>query len=218
MHKLPIKILIVDDHKLIRDGVKQLLMHQNEMVVETHEALDGKEAIACIKKNHFDLVLLDISLPQCDGIETIKILKEYFNTPPIIVLTMHDEISYIRKAFINGVQGYLFKNCSQNEIIKAITIVLEGKRYFNNDVSNLLFDDLQLFATNQQTFLNNTLLSKREVQIISLYVKGLNSAKIATLLNISKRTIEGHRTNIFKKLNVRSIKEMIVFGLDNGFK
>ena len=73
MHKLPIKILIVDDHKLIRDGVKQLLMHQNAMVFETHEALDGKEAIACIKKNNFDLVLLDISLPQCDGIETIKI-------------------------------------------------------------------------------------------------------------------------------------------------
>lgn len=211
-------ILIADDHKLIRDGIRLMLQSKKEFHFEFDMASNGEEVLSKVKQNTYDLIFLDISMPEMTGIMALKDLKTKPAIPPIIVLSMHNEVSYIKKAYIHGASSYLLKTTESDEIIVAIKTVLEGKKYFNNDVANILFDDLALANANQLFYLQHQLLSKREVQIISLYVKGLNADKMAALLNISPRTIEGHRTNIFKKLGIKNVKEMIEYGIAQGFE
>ncbi|MFN5442937.1 MAG: response regulator [Crocinitomicaceae bacterium] len=211
-------ILIADDHKLIRDGIRLMLQSKKEFHFEFDMASNGEEVLSKVKQNTYDLIFLDISMPEMTGLAALKELKTKSAIPPIIILSMHNEVSYIKKAYMNGAASYLLKTTEAEEIMLAINTVLTGKKYFNNDVANILFDDLTLANANQLFYLQHQLLSKREVQIISLYVKGLNADKIAMLLNISPRTIEGHRTNIFKKLGIKNVNEMIEYGIAQGLE
>ncbi len=212
-----LKILITDDHKLVRRGVALMLNNQQEFPVKIDEAENGKEALLKITENRYDLVIMDISMPEITGIDVLKVLKKRIVKPPVIILSMHNEINYIKKAYLNGASAYLLKSVTLDELVTAIKILLEKRKYFNNEVANILFEDLLLANKNQTAYLQSEMLSKREVQIISLYSKGLNGEKIALLLNLSLRTVEGHRYHIFKKLKIKSISEMVAYGEDHGF-
>jgi DNA-binding NarL/FixJ family response regulator len=212
-----INLLIADDHIEVRNGLKHMLKNQNVFDFNVFEAEDGLEVLSVIKNHKIDVILLDISMPNMTGLEAIKELKYVKSQIPVIILSMHKEVSFIKKAYLNGALSYLLKSSNQDEIVLAIKIVLTGKKFFINDVANILFDDLDSKTKNQVIYLDNHIFSKREVQIIRFYVKSFTSENISIILSISKRTIEGHRRNIYKKIGIKSMAELIAYAYENGF-
>jgi two-component system nitrate/nitrite response regulator NarL len=194
-----------------------MLKNQNVFDFNVFEAEDGLEVLSVIKNHKIDVILLDISMPNMTGLEAIKELKYVKSQIPVIILSMHKEVSFIKKAYLNGALSYLLKSSNQDEIVLAIKIVLTGKKFFINDVANILFDDLDSKTKNQVIYLDNHIFSKREVQIIRFYVKSFTSENISIILSISKRTIEGHRRNIYKKIGIKSMAELIAYAYENGF-
>jgi DNA-binding NarL/FixJ family response regulator len=215
--KQELNILIADDHIDVRNGIRHMLQNQHVYNFNFFEATDGTEVFDVIKENKIDVILLDISMPNMTGLEAIKELKHLKNQIPVIILSMHKEVSFIKRAYLNGALSYLLKTSNQDEIVLAIRTVLKGEKFFINDVANILFDDLDSKTKNQVIYLDNYILSKREVQIIRFYVKNLTSENISIILSISKRTIEGHRRNIYKKLGIKNMAELIAYAYENGF-
>ncbi len=215
--KQELNILIADDHIDVRNGIRHMLQNQHVYNFNFFEATDGTEVFDVIKENKIDVILLDISMPNMTGLEAIKELKYLKNQIPVIILSMHKEVSFIKRAYLNGALSYLLKTSNQDEIVLAIRTVLKGEKFFINDVANILFDDLDSKTKNQVIYLDNYILSKREVQIIRFYVKNLTSENISIILSISKRTIEGHRRNIYKKLGIKNMAELIAYAYENGF-
>lgn len=215
--KQELNILIADDHIDVRNGIRHMLQNQHVYNFNFFEATDGTEVFDVIKENKIDVILLDISMPNMTGLEAIKELKHLKNQIPVIILSMHKEVSFIKRAYLNGALSYLLKTSNQDEIVLAIITVLKGEKFFINDVANILFDDLDSKTKNQVIYLDNYILSKREVQIIRFYVKNLTSENISIILSISKRTIEGHRRNIYKKLGIKNMTELIAYAYENGF-
>jgi DNA-binding NarL/FixJ family response regulator len=215
--KQELNILIADDHIDVRNGIRHMLQNQHVYNFNFFEATDGTEVFDVIKENKIDVILLDISMPNMTGLEAIKELKHLKNQIPVIILSMHKEVSFIKRAYLNGALSYLLKTSNQDEIVLAIRTVLKGEKFFINDVANILFDDLDSKTKNQVIYLDNYILSKREVQIIRFYVKNLTSENISIILSISKRTIEGHRRNIYKKLGIKNMTELIAYAYENGF-
>lgn len=215
--KQELNLLIADDNLDVRNGIKLMLNNQKVYDFHMFEATDGIEVLEVIKNQKIDVILLDISMPNMTGLEAIKEFKYLKEQIPVIILSMHNEVSFIKKAYLNGALSYLLKTSNQDEIVLAIKTVLTGKKFFINDVANILFDDLDLKTRNQVIYLDNYIFSKREVQIIRFYVKNFTSENISIILNISKRTIEGHRRNIYKKIGVKSMAELITYANENGF-
>jgi two-component system nitrate/nitrite response regulator NarL len=212
-----INVLVADDHQVVREGIITMLKHQKNLDLQYFEATNGLEVLQMIKQHRIDVILLDITMPQLDGLETLKKLRSTHFAPPTIMLTMHNDDYIIRKAYKYGTSGFVLKTCSAEELVNAIKIVHSGKKYFSLETSNLLFKEMNSNLKAQRVYLKNEILSKREVQIISFYVKGYTNAKVAEELNISKRTVEGHRYKIMKKLQIDSISQLVLYGIENEF-
>lgn len=210
-------LLVVDDVEKIREGITLILEMQTTYAFRVDYATTGKEAITKVSESIYDLVLMDITMPEMNGIEALKILMKRYKCPPIVMLSLHNEVSYIKKSYLNGATGYLLKTATIEDYLAVFKIVLSGGKYFSNDVSTILFNDLLINTNNQQLFLKNEILSKREVQVVSYLVRGCTNATIAFELNISVRTVEGHRYVIMKKLGFSNISELIKYGIENGF-
>ena len=133
------------------------------------------------------------------------------------MLSMHNNESLIRNSYKFGAKGFLFKTCSLSELLDAITTVLQDKKYFNQEVSNILFEEINTKSRTQKIYLKNEILSKREVQIITLLMKAYTNIDISDELNISIRTVEGHRLNIMRKLNLKNLSEVLLYGFENEF-
>ncbi len=212
-----LSLLIVGDHIDIRNHIENGMRNQDVYRFNLFEAKNGVEVMKVIKEQQIDVILHEVSMANTNGLVVIKELKYLKKQIPVIIFSIHLEVSFIKKAYLNGVSGFLLKTSHPEEIIKAIKTVLTGKKYFINEVANILFEDLDAKTKNQRIYLDNPILSKREVQIIHFYAKQFTTKNIATSLNISKRTIEGHRRNIYKKTGINSIAELIAFANDIGF-
>jgi DNA-binding NarL/FixJ family response regulator len=206
-----IKVLLTDDHQIIIDGLKSLLKNSDEIVVAA-EANNGREALRILELLSIDVVLMDIDMPVLNGIETLKEIRKQFRNVKVIILSMHNEAGMIKSLMDIGANGYLLKSCSQDELIGAIKKVSTGQNYFSTDVTLALLNTSGTSNPEQR----NELLTDRETEILKLIAAGFSNKEIGDQLFISHRTVDTHRTNLMKKLDVNNIAGLISYAIRNG--
>ena len=194
------KIVLADDHVLIRQGLKKLI-EENKMLEVISEAGDGLELLDVLENTEPDLIILDISMPQLRGIEVINEAKRLCPKVKILMITMHKSEQYFLCAMSAGADGYLLKEDSDSELLSAIDMVMEGEMYISPHLAEEFSDEVIKTYREKGVFPCET-LTNREVEILKLVAEGLTSKEIAELLSISIRTVEHHRANLLKKLNL----------------
>jgi len=202
-----IKVLLVDDHPLFREGLKYRLSLDPEIVV-AEEAENGKLALEAMKKSEFDIVLMDINMPEMDGMYVLELIKEQEMECKVIMLSMHDNKEYILAAMRHGADGYVLKDVPGNELIEAIKKVISGKHYFSSEVTEILSQEL---ASEKRG-----VVTRREQLVLRLISHGLNNKRIAQELNVSVRTVETHKRNIKQKLGIESTIGLVRYAIDYG--
>ncbi|MCH2085182.1 MAG: response regulator transcription factor [Saprospiraceae bacterium] len=202
MHNL----LIVDDHQIIIDGLKALFAGKEEAFV-IFEALDGKSALQLISNQPIDFVLLDINLPDLNGFEVCKSIKKNFPKIKVIALTMHGESAYITQMVKAGVDAYILKNAGKDEILKAITTVRNGERYFSQEVALNMVTGSS--ATRKKTSGLIQKLTRREKEILRLVIEEMTTDEIAAQLFISPTTVISHRKSLLRKLNAKNTAGLV---------
>lgn len=205
-----IKLLIADDHLVAREGIVYLLSGQPNIEI-IGEANNGREAIRMIDEFEPDVLICDISMPDFNGIELLKTLRDKELNVKILILSMHRDSEYIMKSFEYGASGYLPKNADESELIKAIETINSGDRYLTQEVSHVLAQSM--LASKSSEKYN---LTSREKEIINNLVKGLSNKQIAAELFISIRTVDTHRTNIMKKLKVKNVASLVKLALSEN--
>jgi two-component system response regulator NreC len=212
-----IKVVIADDHPLILDGIKNnITKDENFKVVATFS--NGKETLEFLENNTADVVLLDIDMPVMDGIDCASALMNKQNPVKIIMLSMHQDAFTIKKLIDIGVHSYLLKTVSNKELLFALHQVYKGENYFNADVTKAILNN-KPNETFKRTKITSPLvndLTKREKEVIRHLCKGLSNAEVSEKLFISPKTVDSHRTNIMRKLNVHNVVSLVRFALRNG--
>ena len=208
MHKNPTKLFIVDDHQMIIEGLKSLL--QNEASIElVGSATSAEKCLQFLKMNTCDVILMDINLPDTNGIELCEIITKKYPTVKVIALSTFTQGTYVRKMIENGANGYLLKNADKHEILKAITTVINDKNYLTLEAERALRSENE-----QQSKLPK--LTKRETEVLSLIANGLTNHQISEKLFISIDTVDSHRKNLHSKLNVNNTAMLIKFANENN--
>lgn len=198
-----IKLIIADDHELFRKGLAELLRKHDDIKIVKSVA-DGIEFMELVNTQfEADIVLLDITMPNMDGFQVLKELKNSNSNIKPIVISMHNDGNYIAKCAKMGAYGYLLKNTDEAELILAIRSVDSGKKYFSAEISEKMIN----FMSTQS--ISENVLSNKETEVLGLISKGLTTKEIAAKLFVSSRTIETHRANILKKLEVKNTAELI---------
>jgi len=207
-----IKVVLADDHVVVRNGIKMLLESAGEIKV-IGEASNGQEALDVVSHLQPDVLIIDIRMPIMNGLEATSKLGTYSDKTKALILSMHNDEEYVLQAMDSGASGYLLKDTSKEEFIKAIHSVYQGGKYFSGDISNILVNSYLNVKSNKQGTTskksNQYDLTKREKEILTLIINGKNNKDIADQLGKSVRTIETHRFNIMKKLNVSNVVELI---------
>jgi DNA-binding NarL/FixJ family response regulator len=207
------KVLIADDHQVVRQGLSAILSYQDDLHFEVTTCVNGQEMLDLAAQNTYDIILLDISMPVMDGIEALKILKtEMHSDIPVLMITSHDSKHMITATNELGSSGYVLKNAEEKDLIEAITSVLHKQKYFSKEIAAIM---AQANGTDDYAKLDS--LSKKEKQILVLILNEKTNQTIANELNLSIRTIEGHRERIMKKLGVSSTIGLVKFALKTGF-
>lgn len=201
------KLLIVDDHRVVRDGLKQLFAHQDQFDVEVEEAENGKMAVAMAAKRKYDVIMMDLKMPVMNGIEATRAITKDQPKAPVLILSMHDEEYTIREALQAGAKGYIMKNSGMNDLFMAIERISRGEKYFCQDAATKLIDNsLQSGKpiTEKGRPKSNDIISDREKEILKMFGQDKSSDDIARKLKLSKRTIEKHKYNIMLKLGIKT--------------
>lgn len=208
------RILLVDDHQLIIDGLKGFIQTNNNYQI-VGEANTGTEAIKLAELLNPDVILMDIEMPGISGIQASQEIKKIRPNCGIVIISMHKEKELIKKLMSYGVDGYLLKNSSQNEVLQAVKHVLEGGKYFSQDVESSLNEQSE--THNHKTdVLTIAQLTEREIEILKLVSLGKTNKEIGESLFISHRTVDTHRTNLMKKLDINNVAGLIRFAFKNG--
>ncbi len=210
-----IRLLIVDDHQIIIDGLKSLLEDEADFRL-MGEANNGREAIDVLKLLDVDIVLMDIDMPVMNGIEATKQILKDFQNVKVVILSMHKEGGLIKNLIAIGAHGFLLKNSDQTELIGAIRKVASGDRYFSPDVTMSLLSKTSMNASSFKGIDILLQLTERETEILKLIAEGYSNKEIGEKLFISHRTVDTHRTNLMKKLDVTNIAGLIKFAIQNG--
>lgn len=208
-----IKILIADDHQMFRDGLK-LVLKTDESFELIGEAENGEVAIKLVNELNPDVVILDINMPKKNGIEATKIIKSKNKNAKVLILTMHENETFVRDAVNAGVDGYILKISAMNELIRAVKKVFSGKSYFPESVIRSVLDEYKKQKTMGVTI--NKELTNREREILYHIANGKTSQQIAKELFISYHTVSEHRKNILKKLNLKNTADLIRYSIENG--
>jgi DNA-binding NarL/FixJ family response regulator len=206
-----IRIIIADDHSVVRRGLKQIFDESDDLIV-TDEASSGNELILKIKEKKFDIVLLDISMPGKDGLETLKEIKSIRADLPVLIFTMYPEEQYAIRVIKAGASGYLNKECKPEELIEAIRKCASGRKYISPHLAELLASNLESggdIPIHEQ-------LSDREFQVMCLIASGKTVSDIAKELNLSINTISTYRNRILEKMKMKSNAELTHYALKNG--
>jgi len=213
-----IRVLLADDHDIVRDGIKMLLEKKGDIEV-VGEASNGKEVVAKVKELKPDVTIMDISMPEMNGLEATKILTAQQPKAKILILSMYDNDDYVMKAIEYGAQGFILKGTNREDFVKAINTVNDGQKYFAPDVSAVIINQylLQKSPSNGLRKSNGfdiyaptqNPLTKREKSLVNLLVQGYDNKAIAEEFKISIRTVETHRFNIMKKLKVNNAADLV---------
>ena len=208
---MEIKILIADDHSMVREGIKQLLELDPEFKV-IGQARDGKECLDLLEECTPDILLLDINMPNINGLGVLEKLKAIKSKVKVLILTIHNEVEYLLKAVDIGCNGYVLKDSDSSLLKKAIISVYEGDSFIQPDLIPILNAGL-VNRENGETKLEG--LTKREIEVLKLLAEGLFNKEIAYKLSISERTVKNHVSNIFKKINASDRTQAAVFAIKN---
>ena len=207
-----VKILLVDDHMLIRQGIKLILSQQSIYHFKFTEVSSGEELIELLEEDTFDFMILDIALKKMSGIDILKYLKNNNIKIPVLIQSMHTEVDIIRQAIENGANGYILKSSEKDELVTAIQTILSGHRYMSHEISLIFSNEV---ANNLKSRLK-TDLTMRQIEIMKSLAKGKSYDDLADIFSLSKRTIEGHRNRILKKLNLKTTSELIRYVYDHN--
>ena len=202
---------MVDDHGIVREGIKRIINDTNDINI-IDEASNGEEALLLIKKKKFDLILLDISMPGKNGIQTLKEIKKINSQLPVLMLSMHAEDQYAMRSIKAGASGYLTKDSASDKLVTAIRKIYAGRKYISAEVAELLITDIY----HEEEKKLHSLLSDREFEILKFIINGLSPKEIAKNLKISDKTVSTYRSRVLKKLNMQTTAELIKYGINNN--
>jgi DNA-binding NarL/FixJ family response regulator len=205
------KILLVDDHQIVRQGLKNLIELERDLEV-ADEASSGIEALNLIRKNKYDIVVLDISMPDKNGVDTLHDLKHIAPDLPVLVLSGYAEEQYALNLMRSGCKGYLSKDADSEEIIKAIRSIANGKKYISSELAELLTNELSHPSEKQL----HEMLSEREFQVFIKLAGGLSPTKIADELTISIKTVSTYRTRILEKMSLNNNADLTYYAIKYG--
>lgn len=209
---MAVNILLADDHRMVREGLKQLLETDSEINVVA-EAGDGYECLNLTNKTKPDIVLLDINMPNMDGIQVLNIMKQQKMLCKVIVLTIYNEIEYLVKALEIGCDGFILKDSDFDTLKKAIFSVYSGETYIEPSLMPLLNSSLAERDVLKEKVSD---LTRREMEVLKMIASGAFNKEIALTLNISERTVKNHVSNIFKKIGVSDRTQAAVFAIKNN--
>jgi DNA-binding NarL/FixJ family response regulator len=209
------KVVIVEDHRLFREGLKSMLADKSEFEV-VGEAGDGVEAITCIRRRKPNLVLLDLSMPKMNGISVMREIKSQFSEIKILALTIHESDQYVLEAFEAGADGYCLKDAGRNELMVAVSSVLDGKTYISPTISDNVMEG---YLTGRKKLKSKTswdTITPREREVLKLLAEGYQNKEIAEMLHISVKTVEKHRANIMTKLDLHNAAALTAYAIEHG--
>lgn len=209
------RVVIAEDHKLFREGLKSMLSSRNDLHV-VGEAQDGLEAIRCVKRNEPDLLLLDLSMPRLSGISVMKDIKSQFPKVKILALTIHESDQYVLEAFEAGADGYCIKDAGRDELMVAINSVLEGKTYISPGIADNVLEGYLEENKRLKTKTAWDTVTRREREVLKLLAEGYLNKEIAEFLHISVKTVEKHRANIMNKLDLHNASTLTAYAIEKG--
>ncbi len=210
-----IKILLADDHTILRKGLRLLLEREAEFKV-IGEASNGREVVDAVDRDAPDVVIMDIAMPMMNGIEATKRISEGHPKTAVIILSVHSDEAYVLRALKAGARGYLLKDSAEGDLIQAVRAVAAGKAYFSPAVSKILADDYVRQVREQGVEDPYDLLTARERELLQLIAELKATKEIADLLGLSPHTVDTHRGNLMQKLNIHSIPEVILYAVRRG--
>jgi len=210
-----IRVLLADDHQMIRTGLRLVVEQQPDLTVIA-EADDGRQAVALAESLKPEVVVMDIGMPNLNGIEAARQIKDVAPDTAVIILSMHSDESYVLRALAAGARAYLLKDSAAGDLVRAIRAVGEGKSFFSPAVSKVLLEDYvrKLQRTGGED--SYDLLSPREREILQLVAEGRSNKEVANLLNLSVYTVETHRARIMQKLDLKGVPELILYAVRKG--
>lgn len=209
-----IKILLVDDHNIVRDGIKLMLESQPGIDVVA-EAENGEDALSVLADIHIDLVIMDINMPVMDGISTTKTIKEKFNDIKILALTMSNDDLHIRQMIQAGASGYIMKSAGRSDLKNAIHTIMDGRHYFSDEATQSIMMDL-VKSKGKSSSPNPIHITDRELEILELIVKEHTNQEIAEKLYISARTVDAHRRNLLQKTGARNTAGLVKYAFQHN--
>jgi two-component system, NarL family, response regulator NreC len=211
----PIHILLADDHAVMRTGLRLVLERQADFQV-IGEASDGREAIALAQQHRPEVVVMDVTMPNLNGIEAARQISTAQPDTSIVMLSMHSDEAYVLRALKAGARGYLLKESAESDLIAAIRAVHTGKAFFSPAVSRMLVEDYVRQLQDREIEDSYELLTTREREILQLIAEGRSNKEIAGILNLSLYTVETHRGNMMEKLNLHTVPELILYAVRKG--
>jgi DNA-binding NarL/FixJ family response regulator len=211
---MSIKIMVVDEHKILREGLATLIAKQPDMEI-VGEATDGREALDLVKENTPDLILMDVTMPNLNGIEATRQIKSKNPEIEIIALSLHSDRRFVLGMIGAGASGYLIKQCTFDELVLAINTVMAGKKYLSPEISNILVEEFARKDSKEKAVIDSK-LTPREKEILQLLAEGKNTKEIASNLSISVKTVETHRRHIKRKLKTSSVAELTKIAIKEG--
>jgi len=210
-----VRILLADDHIVMRNGLRLLLERQPHLQV-VGEAADGRQAVALCESANPDVVIMDIAMPNLNGIEAARQIVNRSPRTAIAILSMHSDESYVIRALKAGARAYLLKDSAEADLLAAVRALTEGKSFFSPAISKILVEDYMRQLESRGAEDTYELLTNREREILQLLAEGRTNKEVANMLNLSLYTVETHRTHILQKLNLHSVPELILYAVRKG--
>lgn len=209
-----IKVLLADDHKIVRDGIKLMLEPQAGIDV-VGEAENGKQVLSKIEDHVIDLIIMDINMPEMDGIQATKTLKEKYPELKVLALTMSNDDLHIRQMIQAGASGYIMKSAGRNELKEAILTIMDGKHYFSDEATQSIMLDL-VKGKGKSSSPDPIHITDRELEILELIIKEFTNQEIAEKLYISSRTVDAHRRNLLQKTGARNTAGLVKYAFQHN--
>ncbi len=211
----PVRIVLADDHTVMRNGLRLLLERQPNLKV-VGEAADGRQAVALSESANPDVVIMDIGMPNLNGIEAARQIVSHNPRTAIAILSMHSDESYVIRALKAGARAYLLKDSAEADLLAAVRALSEGKSFFSPAISRILVEDYMRQLERHGAEDTYELLTNREREILQLLAEGRTNKEVAAMLNLSLYTVETHRTHILQKLNLHNVPELILYAVRKG--
>jgi DNA-binding NarL/FixJ family response regulator len=210
-----IRIVLADDHVIIRSGLRLLLEQQPDFKV-VGEAGDGREAVELISRHKPEVAILDIGMPELNGIEATRQITAAESRTQVVILSMHSDEGYVLRALKAGARAYILKNSAEADLIRAVRAVADGKSFFSPVISKMLLEDYVRQIRDKQVEDSYDLLTPREREILQLIAEGKTNKDVANILHLSVHTVDAHRGNILQKLNLHGVPELILYAVRKG--